>query len=607
MVETMITSSVLILAICLIRFVLKGKINPRIQYAMWGLVALRLLAGVFYPVGKWLSGLQSHFSVMNAADRFKERVIVGTPMEPLVDNLASGRVYRFEDASHVALKAAGIDWQLWIMVVWAIGTVALVVWMSSVNMKFYQMLKAQRIVYKGAIPEFVTKPVYVVPGLPSPCYFELYGDEAIYLPQEMTDSAVNVRHCLAHEMGHVKQGDLRWGSLRCGLLCMFWVNPLIWVAAVLSKRDCELSCDEIAVGFLGEQERFSYGRTLIGIISGKSETVSLFSTATTMAEGRKAIKERIEVLAKNPRRTIPMVIGIGCVVVALAACTFTSSVERGESDGYEELQYIQEQYSETNGQVAEEVVLEEQPENSNSGSGSEESVFAEQNETRTELTLEKSGQWGNYYRMRLSGIRWSSDEYDIKLTVYEDGEAATLLGDGKSLLGHAYFLNDDGSVTLEFWNIENAGSILIELVSHSGEILADARYATENQEPYETYSLHQEIKGAGNTAITLISAEEYPNALCLTLRGSSDFAHKEFINKNTILLKQEGTEERSEWADPVMGSNQTGSWKVMYLFAENSYPMSKIEALACGRGADIADYVINDLEYHRIQMTATHT
>ena len=64
MIEIMISSSVLIIAICLLRVLLKGRINPRLQYAMWLLVVMRLIAGLFSPVYNWLSGWRSRFSVM---------------------------------------------------------------------------------------------------------------------------------------------------------------------------------------------------------------------------------------------------------------------------------------------------------------------------------------------------------------------------------------------------------------------------------------------------------------------------------------------------------------------------------------------------------------
>ena len=87
MVETLITSSALIAGICAFRLLFKGRISPRIMYAMWGLPALRLLMPLFYPADRWLKTLRSSFSVMNAVDRLHEQMIAGTEMEPLVDNI----------------------------------------------------------------------------------------------------------------------------------------------------------------------------------------------------------------------------------------------------------------------------------------------------------------------------------------------------------------------------------------------------------------------------------------------------------------------------------------------------------------------------------------
>ena len=54
MAETLITSSVLILGIILLRFLLRGRISPQLQYGIWGLAAIRLVMPWFYPVlGLW--------------------------------------------------------------------------------------------------------------------------------------------------------------------------------------------------------------------------------------------------------------------------------------------------------------------------------------------------------------------------------------------------------------------------------------------------------------------------------------------------------------------------------------------------------------------------
>ena len=46
MIEWIVSSSVLIVAVLLLRTALKGRISLRLQYALWGLVLLRLLVPV---------------------------------------------------------------------------------------------------------------------------------------------------------------------------------------------------------------------------------------------------------------------------------------------------------------------------------------------------------------------------------------------------------------------------------------------------------------------------------------------------------------------------------------------------------------------------------
>ena len=53
--------------------------------------------------------------------------------------------------------------------------------------------------------------------------------------------------------------------MRLAALALHWYNPLVWAAAILSKRDAELACDEAVLRLLGEAERQSYGETLISL------------------------------------------------------------------------------------------------------------------------------------------------------------------------------------------------------------------------------------------------------------------------------------------------------------------------------------------------------
>ena len=67
MIEQIITSSILIIAILGISFLIEKRINPCIKYGLWLLVAIKLLVP--------LPEFESVISVMNAANKIEERSV----------------------------------------------------------------------------------------------------------------------------------------------------------------------------------------------------------------------------------------------------------------------------------------------------------------------------------------------------------------------------------------------------------------------------------------------------------------------------------------------------------------------------------------------------
>ena len=45
---------------------------------------------------------------------------------------------------------------------------------------------------------------------------------------------------------------------------LHWINPLVWLAAYLSREDAELACDSRVTGHLPDMERLAYAHALAG-------------------------------------------------------------------------------------------------------------------------------------------------------------------------------------------------------------------------------------------------------------------------------------------------------------------------------------------------------
>lgn len=340
------TTSLFILAFLLLRTAVRNKISMRLQYALWLFVAVKLLV---FPVPRMESFLsvwqiseiwedrqqEFHGKAAEAAgflqikqqkesvegDGHRELQVQSSGEKQLNgDKDSAGRNLKPNDG--LFNKEAEIPRMRTVQKknmynicagVAAAGSLFMFFCFLLENLRFAGCLRRQRSRFKQ---EDFPLPVYLVKGLPSPC---LYG-KAVYLSPEMAGDEKKCLHMLTHEYCHYRQGDLCWSVLRCLCVICYWWNPLVWLCAYLSKQDCELSCDEAVLKRLGENERFSYGRTLLGLVPLKTRTKDYISVATTMTGGGKNMKQRIQKIAhKSKAVTLVCILSIFTAAVCLVS------------------------------------------------------------------------------------------------------------------------------------------------------------------------------------------------------------------------------------------------------------------------------------------------
>jgi beta-lactamase regulating signal transducer with metallopeptidase domain len=330
MTRILISSSVLIAVLFALRGVFRGRVDPRVQYALWGLVLLRLLIPVNLPV--W------DFSLPSTAETMEQTAAVpsdaGSAETVSLGNAApggeqvnqpGGAVWPGDSGSSAAASgdhtAATIDrvsipWDG----VWKIGMAAVALFFLFSNLRFWLKLRRNRTLFQGELPYSTSRKVYSVPEgvLPSPC---LLGN-AIYLTPEALRSEHSLRHVLCHEETHARHLDPLWSLLKNICLVIYWFDPLVWAAAHWARLDCELACDESVLRALGEGERIRYGETLLSLVPVRRLGNPLLS-ATTMTGGKKALRDRISRIASRPRRPLPVLLAVLVLAVGVTACTFT--------------------------------------------------------------------------------------------------------------------------------------------------------------------------------------------------------------------------------------------------------------------------------------------
>ncbi len=326
MLEWIVTSSLLIFVVLALRLLLRNRLSGRVRYALWGLVLLRLLI----PVQLFTAPVSvGDYLPQPDAAALEERTLYVLPVQeiPLEEAEQAGLIQTEEgglaasdaDSSGYARvegdtvrryagKISAADLALW---VWGSGCALVLLALLWSNVRFARRLKRlRRPLETGDCP----LPVYEAEGLPSPCLFGLFRP-AIYITPEAAAEPVVLRHVLAHEITHFHQGDHIWNALRAAALALHWYNPLVWWAAISSKRDGELACDEGAIRRLGEGERQSYGETLLHLLTVRLGPRDLFACATTMSGDKKSLRERFSRISCK-RKTL---VGVSAAVILVAA------------------------------------------------------------------------------------------------------------------------------------------------------------------------------------------------------------------------------------------------------------------------------------------------
>lgn len=335
--QWIVSSSVLILVVIALRYVLRGKLSLRMQYALWLLVLVRLLVPVSFGA--------SDLSVMNAVPEraptvqqgtYKQDIVgerndaptnagtVGIPAQSMNEAAPPNLVQNVTTATVTAPTVEKTDWARIAKTVWLAGTAALGLVFLAVNLRFGKKLRRSR---ERVEETDACLPVYESGETDTPCLFGV-AKPSIYVTPDTRTEAETLRYALAHEQTHYRHGDNLWAVLRGVCLALHWYNPLVWWAAELSRRDAELACDEATIRRIGESERAAYGRTLIRMTCEKRP--ALLVTATMMTDSGKGLKERISLLVKKPKTAAYTAVAVLLIAGLSVACTFTGGRENAE-------------------------------------------------------------------------------------------------------------------------------------------------------------------------------------------------------------------------------------------------------------------------------------
>ena len=306
MLKEVLTVSALIAVVLLVRAIFKNRVPKRMLYALWLVVLLKLcLPGtlVSLPV---LPAEDAAVPAQSAERPVQTAPVIQRPAQTVTkpQTPAQQPVSPVQETAKPAAKPLTTAQIL--QIAWFSGSALLGLWLFGAWAVFTIRLHRDR--------RFLGKRggtcIYVSGAVKSPCLAGLIP--AVYLTEDVLQ-ADEAELILRHELTHLRHLDFLWSLCRTAAVTVYWWNPFIWLAAICSKRDAELACDEAVAAKLPESKRLAYARAILAQAPRKTAALSLAGPP---------VKERILFLTKKQRTSALCVILALLLVASATGCSF---------------------------------------------------------------------------------------------------------------------------------------------------------------------------------------------------------------------------------------------------------------------------------------------
>ena len=299
LLQTMTASGVAVLLL-LLKAVFRDKLPPRWQFAAWGVLALFLLLPAGwngrYILVNWPFYVELFRSALTGEYGALAYVAAPIPLPP-------------QSAPRAAAD--------WLFLLYTAGAAALLLRYLISYVRLRLALRGGRPVEYGRVRRAAEEyglpacPVMEVDGLPSAFICGVFKPVLALPAGAATDEKV-----ILHELLHLKYRDAAWGLVICFFRCLHWCNPLLWYCANRAGNDLESLCDQRVLERLEGEDRRDYGRILLEMAD---EKYARAPGTSSMANGGKNIRRRIEAIARFKKYPAGMGLVSVCVLLVLAA------------------------------------------------------------------------------------------------------------------------------------------------------------------------------------------------------------------------------------------------------------------------------------------------
>lgn len=303
-----ITAGYLILAVLLLRLLLR-RVPKDLLLWLWVPVGLRLILPV---------SLESALSLIPRANPIPVDIVYSPAPAidsgiPVIDRAVNPVIT--ENLTPVVTASVN-PMQIVLAIISNLWLAGMVVMLLYAAVSYYRLSR------KCAVSMHLQGKLYLCDNIPTPFVLGIINPK-IYLPSDMAPE--NQSYVLKHEAAHLRHRDHWWKPLGFLLLCVYWFQPLVWIAYFLFCRDLEMACDERAIAGMEEGERKAYSYALLSCAAPR-HTIAM----CPVAFGENSVKSRIKNVLRFQKAGFWVIAGVLVISVIVAVCFLTNPKEEEE-------------------------------------------------------------------------------------------------------------------------------------------------------------------------------------------------------------------------------------------------------------------------------------
>lgn len=356
LLEITIYSFILFAVIILFKKLFRKHISPMLGYAVWALLILRLIIPVTFDSQVKLFVIpeaaqpQGYTQVTESAQQAAQPASIeqSAAAEPVHDESlipwnyinTSGLSIEPQTASNIATDTTRvpasrpISWQTALVLLWVTGAAV------SAGILVLLFLRIRRKTSKGcSAPETIMDlvnackrdmgikaniNVIVLDWLTTPALTASIKPKLL-LPHSMMNGMDirQIEYGIRHELMHYRRRDHLTALLLMLLRCVYWFNPVVWLASKQIETDMEAACDASVTASLGRLECYDYAQTMIDL--GSKANACMLGMG--VSSSRASMEKRVRGIFMGRRTKLPVRVAAMVLSCLLIFTCFTTACQ----------------------------------------------------------------------------------------------------------------------------------------------------------------------------------------------------------------------------------------------------------------------------------------